>query len=265
LRAAEAEVEAREAETAKLPPRPFSTGVFRFLLDPNAISRWLLMSLGLQIEVGAIQSAIRLSSSAGLEQIFGVFLSVFSCIFGVLLASWMGATLLVVLQDSSQGKGVMENWPGINIIDWFFDSWPLLASSFLALAPGLAVGQMAYFASGDMLWFWRFGLGVGGVSLALALPILTLSFTENGSPYSPSVWKSLRVAGRYWRAFYQRSCLLVIFLAGIAYLRWNSISLISNLLLSAGGMLVVLLYFRLLGRLSWCCGEALGASEQEPT
>jgi hypothetical protein len=187
---------------------------------------------------------------------------VFSCIFGVLVVSWIGATLLVVLQDSSQGKGVMESWPGINVTEWFFDSWPLLASSFLALGPGLAVGQMAYFASGDWSWFWLFGLGVGAVSLVFAMPILTLSFTENGSPYSPAVWKSLRVAGRHWRAFYWRACVLVTVLAGIAYFRWHSSSLVSNLLLAAAAMFAILLYFRLLGRLSWCCGEAV-ASDKE--
>lgn len=257
LRQATEEVEALEQQQSALPAKPFATGVLRFLSYPGTIGRWLIMSLTLNVEWGAIQTAIATAEGGPFEQFFSVLARVFASIFGVLFTCFLCTSLVVIVQQSSQGRDVMEGWPGINVVEWFFESWPVLASLFVALAPGFAIGQMAYQLSGDFSWFWWIGLGCGAPSFALVFPILILSFLENSSPYSRPIWRSLVEVPRYWCSFWLWSGGLV-FVGGIlGIMRMLSSSTVMSVMLAALLMLVVLIYFRLLGRLSWAADEAL--------
>jgi hypothetical protein len=258
LRAAEKEFEERERAIPQIPSRPLSTGVMKFMFDTMTVGRWLIMSLVVQVEVAAIQMSLAAAEGGGIAQVMGIFLRVFATIVGVLGACFISTSLLRVVEESSLGQDAVEHWPGINVTDWFFESWPMFASLFLTLAPGLAIGQMAYSISGSAGWLAAISIGAGSVALAIAFPVLLLSFLESYGPYSKPIWNSLSLSRSSWSAFWRRAAAIVTLGCAITYVRWSAgFSTVVNAVLVAIAMFLVLLYFRLLGRLSWACDQDL--------
>jgi hypothetical protein len=86
---------------------------------------------------------------------------------------------------------------------------------------------------------------------------LVLSVLESGSVYSAPVWRSLTVARTSWIAFRLRSGLIILAGCLVAYMRVLSNSTVWNFCLASATLLLMLLYARLLGRLSWVCDSAM--------
>lgn len=262
LSRAKKELEEEEKQRPALPARPLTSGVFRFLFEPRAMGRWVILSFFWQVEVTAIQGSISSTDGGGLSQILSVVLRMFAVVVGSLLMGQTAASCLVIAEESAVGRDVIEGWPGMNVSEWFFDSWTLFASLFLSLAPAVLLGQIAYSSGGGFSAFLLLLLVIGGPMLVFVFPILLLSFLENNLPYSPVVWRSLSDAARYWIPFWLLSAVLVAAGGVLAWIALMTSSYVLGFLAVAGGMLLVMVYFRLFGRFSWACEDLLSEREQ---
>jgi hypothetical protein len=159
------------------------------------------------------------------------------------------------------GRDELESLPSVNPVEWFFDSWPIFVSLFLTLALAGITAQAVYSATGSWTNAFLFGLVPAGILLSTVFPVMLLSFLDNNTPYSAEVMRGLQLAATSWLVFTLQA--LALAGAGIALLalRWNSLSGFINYLACAGLVILALLFFRLLGRLTWVMQEKLSQDE----
>jgi hypothetical protein len=100
-------------------------------------------------------------------------------------------------------------------------------------------------------------------------PVLLLSMLETGSPllpFSQAVMKSFFAAKRGWTIFYLETMGLwaaALCAAGHVLQRWKSSTSVLLPILALLLTAVLIIYFRLLGRLGWYCGEVMTVEEEE--
>ncbi len=262
LARAQEELEEQLRVNPPLPGSPMTTGVFRFLQDPTVLLRIFFIALGWWLESGAIQEAINLTEGGAIQQFGSAMLRPFALVFGLLLAANFAMLLLSVAQTTSHGRDEMDNLPGLNPAEWFFESWPLFVSLFMTLFLAGIMAQVVYSTTGSATSAFWFGAVPAGVLLATVFPVILLSFLENNTPFSPAVWRGLQLSSKSWLVFTIQALGLVSLGMGLFAVRLNSSSSILNFVVCTGLVVVSLLYFRLLGRLTWVCQEKL-AQEQE--
>jgi transposase-like protein len=263
LRNAAAEIAQTSGPEPDLPRHPFRTGVLRFLAHPDAVARWTMTAVALQIELAAIEGAIRAAQGGGFGQVFGLLFGIFATVFGFLLLCALCTSLLLVTQHSAQGSDHITGWPGLNVTDWVFECWPMLAALFITFAPGILLGQFIALVSNDQSSISWLSVGIGVISMTLFFPVLLLSLMENSSPYSRPIWRSIRVSQPVWLSFWLHSGMIVLVLGMLVRWRLRANSGMMGLVLVGAILFGLLIYFRLLGRLSWACDEALAKLEQE--
>ncbi len=239
LRKAEAEIEQQEAEEKRLPPSPLTNGVLTCFSDPSMFIRWLLFALGIQIEMSVINGAIeRAMIENGVSQLLSLMMGCFAFLFGIGLMMGGAVTLLSVLQDTASGEDRIEHWPDANFMDWAFDSLFVVAALFVSILV-LPLGLVVF-------------------------PIYLLATLETGlavNPFSGPIFRSLTLARGAWIQFFLMSVGLTL----VALLGWSLRvveSAILNFVAAAIVTGVLFLYFRLLGRLTWVCQEAVGDDMQ---
>jgi predicted Zn finger-like uncharacterized protein len=262
LRKAAAEFDEAAEDEPEFPRHPFRSNLLKFLSSPTTIVRWFFTAVALEIELGAVDMTIRSALAGGLAQIFALFIGIFAGVFGLLLFCFISTSLLLVTQHSSQGRDKITGWPGINVTEWMFEAWPMVAALFLTFAPGVLLGQAIAAISNDTSWISWLGVAIGFVSMTLLFPVFLLSFMENSSPYSKPIWRSVRVSQPAWLSFWLHSGTLVLLLGLLVRWRLRSGSGFGGLMLDIGLLLGLLIYFRLLGRLSWACAEELARLEE---
>jgi hypothetical protein len=182
---------------------------------------------------------------------------------GVLCAGWgivASGLLVAVVRDTAEGTDQIEDWPELMMFsDWAFDFFYIFNSLAVSVLLGVAVAQILGFA-GPTSW-----LAVP-VSVFLVFPIALISMLEADSTVKPL---SLRVLGSLfpawwaWGLFYVETAVLVValfFLSALVLLRIGQWGI---LLLGILSVPILMVYFRLLGRVAWCCGQVAG-EEDEP-
>jgi DNA-directed RNA polymerase subunit M/transcription elongation factor TFIIS len=253
--------EQRESAPRQLPRHPLTTSIAVILTDPAAVMRGLGFAFALQLEVWAWNTAQRLFAIPdGPAQFMACMLFAFLFLFGVpVFANW-SMSMLAILQDTAGGNDEVESWPDLNFLDWILDAIYLPAALFVAVLPGLAVGQLARITTGEI------GLPIAAAaSVFLLFPFVLVSMLEAGSPIgiiSSPVARSLHVATRRWLQFYGLTAVLISAALAAWQLRWFE-SVLLNFLAAAAAVAAGLLYFRLLGRLAWCCQEAVAKAENQ--
>lgn len=257
IRKANEEFEQQIEEQPEFPRHPFRTGILRLFTLPTTIGRWIVTAIALEMELSAIEMAIRSARGGGFEQVFALFFGIFAIVFGFLLFCFISTSMLVVTQHSSQGRDQITSWPGVNVLDWAFESWPMIATLFLTFAPGVLLGQLIAAISSDSTSIPWLSVGIGVISMTLFFPVLLLSFMENSALYSKPIWRSVIACQSVWLSFWLHSGTLVLLLGVLVSLRLKSGSGLWAFVLDVGILFGLLVYFRLLGRLSWASDEAL--------
>lgn len=248
------------------PPRlPFLTGVFNFpfydgtwqrlvalMMVPVVIVPLLIASLLLgQAPEGTVSSAVPWFGSMA----FFIAAGLIGTIWGVVAS----AHFLVVVQETADGNDVIESWPGAIFSDWMFDFLYIFNSLCISILTGVgcvALLQQAGFPEWSAVPLVVF----------LLFPISLLSMLESDSvvkPISFAVLVSLFTAWWAWALFYLETAVMLVafaFLAGVAYNLAGSWGDVPIVIL---GVAVMFVYFRLLGRLGWCCGEASGTTDDD--
>lgn len=263
LHRAGTEVQVDDVSPPRLPPRPLRSRLLRFLWEPAALIRALILAIGLFFELLAVRRATELFFGGPFEQFLCVMLLAFSAIYGFALFAAVAITLLAVLQDTAEGKDVIENWPEGNFLDWFAEAAYVLVALFVAAFPGVLLGRLvSYLAPDSSSVGWEFVFCIP--TTFVLFPIALLSALEAGSPLnvlSRPILRSLSVLARGWLQFYFWSGLLstagfvalAFAIAGPLWMGVVSMAVIAPLLM---------VYFRLLGRLAWWCREEVAEAEE---
>ncbi|MBN1590991.1 MAG: hypothetical protein JW888_15870 [Pirellulales bacterium] len=254
-------------ERPKLPPHPMLNSVLTFFLDPPAVICWLSFTAVAFVVLVARNMAEGAASAGQFGPVASFLMGVIAVVIGVIGLIAITGYLLAILQDSAAGNRVIIDWPTPVFLDWVGGVLYVLVSVFLPLAVAYAV---AWPLGGVVANAW-----LVPVSVWLLFPVFLLSTLETQSPLvpiSPMVLESLWVCGRTWIVFLLETCLLGVGLSllavGIEHLRLGTSG---EVLLAGVGVAVAMLYFRLLGRLTWVCDErfrqkrAEEEDDEEPT
>ena len=246
LEKANAEAAEVERKRAKLPERPFVTGVVSFLFEAAAATRWMALTLMLQITLTLLAFAFSGHMAA-------VLFSMVAAASALLFLVTASVCFVAILHDTANGYEKIEGWPGVAFLDWMGDSLYVINALFVSATPGILFGQ--FFACAGAPMFIAFFCGL--LTFYCLFPVIMLSMSEEGSPLSiasSGVWRSLLTARTLWTRFYLASGGIVI-----AALVGAAIAAVTSLLISAPVAAVVvalaMIYFRLLGRLAWCLSE----------
>ena len=204
--------------------------------------------------------------------------AVFSGATAVLTMFWLlpaAASMLAILIDTAHGCDRIENWPSAHVGEWLAESFFIDQQCLPRPRAGDALGEVFGAAAVRL----EYSLPA---SVAVLFPILLLSMLEADSPMMPfsvAVWRSMATSWRAWAVFYLESAALVALavflwpilavpsaagLVGVDTLADLRHFLLSAPLPSVVGMLgasalvvaILMIYFRLLGRLAWCCMKA---------
>ena len=264
-RAKESLDEADEQERPTLPNAPLFTGVIKFLLDPITIARLLVLSVVCFIVLGAAQAAIETADEGPQSQFMSVLWRMFAIPTAAMFLANLSVSLLGILQDTANGKDKIESWPDINFLDWLGDAFYVFSAMFVAVFPACAAAKLLDLvgAPAGMFWFVTIiGIALG---VTVVFPFVLVSMLESGSPLSivsTPIRRSLRLASGSWIVFTVLSAVLVGAALGVGAARgfWPN-STIMNFLFAFLLIVVFALYFRLLGRLTWCCDEAVLAED----
>jgi hypothetical protein len=264
-RAEEALDEADEQERPKLPAAPFRTGVLKFLLDPLTIARLIVLALVLFVELGAIQSAISSAEGGAQSQFVSVLFRMFAIPVGVVLATNLAVSLLGILQDTANGKDAIESWPDVNFLDWIGEAFYVFSGLFIAVFPACVVAKLLGLLGASASSFWLVCAVGSSVGILFLFPFALVSMLESASPIVPvsqPITRSLRLAPGSWLVFTLLSSLLLgvgLCLVAVRVL-WPNYA-VMNFMVALLLILLLAVYFRLLGRLTWCCDEAVLAEE----
>jgi len=232
-------------------------GGFGFPWSPGAVMQWLLIAIWATAAGWLAQSAIALGihqalGGANLNQsILALLAGMGALMAGVALAGIAAIHGMTILLETTAGNDRMENWPNVGLfLDWIGDLWFIFNTATLSVVLGLGLDWLLPGLLATREW-------TVAIMVFFVFPILLLCSLESGSPFLPVsaiVFASLGRHGIAWLAFYlQAGSLLALAAAMVYYFApWLEPRLaipLAALLFSA----VVMIYFRLLGRLAFYC------------
>ncbi|HRX79273.1 MAG TPA: hypothetical protein P5307_09450 [Pirellulaceae bacterium] len=264
-RAEAASDDAEQQERPKLPAAPFRTGVLKFLLDPLTIARLIILAIVFFVLIGAIEGAITSAEGAATSQFVSILYRMFAVTVGAVFATNLAVSLLGILQDTANGKDAIESWPDVNFLDWIFEAFYVFSGLFIAVFPACMLAKVLSLAGAPDALYWLVVVGGSSLGILLIFPFALVSMLESGSaimPVSQPIIRSLRLARGSWIVFTLISVLVIGagVCLGAARVLWSA-STFMNFVIALLGIVVFAIYFRLLGRLTWCCDEAVLAED----
>ncbi len=242
----EAEQDRQEGPASR---EPLFSGLFLFLLDFRALLRWGILTLFAVGLTTIFEQFLQYMAGGLINQVFAIALGMLMGPLTLLYLTVTAVCGLVILQDTANGWAKIQQWPGRNIADWMFDAFYVLNPLWLAALPGVLLGQLPV-----LMGIAGQGLAVlGGMLSAWVLfPLFSLCVVEAGSPlsmWSQAIFRQFRSHRAQVKSFYLVSAGLV--LAGLLALYFLARSWFPVRVFGAAGLnLVVMVYFRLLGRLA---------------
>lgn len=233
----------------------FFTGVFTFPWYPEVWLRW-----GYLVAGGTAATLIPVlvyEYVLGVGGYAGVVLAFFA-LPQIWISFWTGSFAVAcgmhVFEETATGNDHISNWPEPNWRDWM---WQLMYVGYVALmvlAVAYGIGLLAG-GSGETI-----SMAIG-LSEFFLLPFCLLSVMEANNLailISPGIAATLIRNCLNWIQFYVITGCLAAAWLGIG---WGVISVSSFLLIPVNGLLyasLILIWFRLLGRLAWSISHRSG-------
>jgi len=233
-----------------------TTGVFQFPFYFESLQRIVLLLLLAMIPGGLLAGMYAVASmGAGLAVLaVGVF-ALFTAV------NWLGlavASMLTATMETAYGAQRVTGWPGVGWRDWIDEALLFIAALVFC---GMPAGVMGFLAS---------VVGLGGLFCAIGIffcyPFLQLSLLETASPFDPVsmvMFRSLSTARRSWILFYVLAAALLAATMGLVLgvdlllhqwrLSFGAWAAVMGTSIVPVGIVVAMIYFRLLGRLAWVC------------
>ena len=269
------EIEALEAEEEpqkkkrRRPTMEWSLflGGFGFPWTPGAVLQWLLIAIWAAAAGWLTHAALAM----GIGQPFGeanmyqAILAILAAL-GAVIAGVGGAGIaaihgLTILLETASGNDRMENWPNVSFfLEWIGNLFHIFNSAALSVVLGLGLD-----------WLLPNLLGAREITVAITVfflfPIFLLCTLETDSAFLPVSSVVLASLGRQclaWLAFFAQSGSLLTAAAALVYYLGPQLDMrlaipLAALLFSA----VVMIYFRLLGRLAFYCTVEVKEEEEE--
>ncbi len=262
--AADRDQEAGPVRTRPPPRWTFFSGIFGFPAYRNSWPRWVGLSAGLLVPLLLGQLAVKLAMApagpwiGAIPWIASMVLCGLALVLGLMWSVVAFVSCLSILRDTAYGCHDVENWPEAVFLDWVGEFFFLIGSLTVSVLPGLGIAralESAGIAGWPSVW----------ISIVLIFPVSLLAMLETNSPLSPfslPVWRSLLYAWWAWGLFYVETTVLIaaagllVLLAAI-YVPFLGMMLAAPLLVAT-----LMIYFRLLGRLAWRCGEGAARGRQ---
>jgi hypothetical protein len=233
------------------PTFPFLEGTFSFPWYPEALFRWMVLSLGCAATVLLFLVMLWCFSQglwmARAGYAFGFpfgWLSIWT--FGY-AAGCAGA----IISETAAGNDRVEGWPDPDWRDWFSELLALLPSLMTAVALAFGAGKLSQALDGP---FWT----PAGVTLFFLLPICLLSTIDVNSPFVPFsrlIVGSLTVHAWAWLRFYAAAMALALTWPGSFILGYQKEPFYAAVITAPLMSISLLVYPRLLGRLAWCIND----------
>jgi len=246
----------RREEIPDPPKHTFITGVWLFPFQPEVVSRWVILSIGMTVMGGIFALMFGLWSQ--LSAFSGVALAFFAMPalwIGIWTGSYAASNWLVVVEDTAAGNHTIHNWHEQNWREWILHGTFLLFLLSVAAVAGHGIGTISRVSGAG---YWPAFL----TTVWLLFPIILLSALESASWWTPLtllILRSLGTAALGWIKFHV--CAGALVAAAVACC-WGllAVSPLFGLLL-VGPLLSAtwLIYGRLLGRLAWVV--SLGVEE----
>ncbi len=242
-------------------------GGFLFPWTPGAVMQWLLIAIWAAAAGWLTRSAIALGIKQGLgdvsmyQTIVAMLAAMGAIIAGVGCAAIAAIHGLTILLETTAGNDRMENWPNVGLfLEWIGQLFFVINPVVITVALGLGLDWLLpeVLGSREMMV---------AVTVFFVFPILLLCSLETDSPFLPVSTVVLGSLGRHaipWLAFFlQSGCLLAAAAAMVCY--WGS-ELDPRLGIPLAGLLfsaILMIYFRLLGRLAFYCSVEPEEEEEE--
>jgi hypothetical protein len=247
-----------------LPLERLVSGVANFLWYSNVWPRWLGYSIVLLIPLELLHFGFNQPLTPNGTRSAGAVVALLAAL--VQLSVWfisICATLLTVLDDTSEGLDRVENWPE----GYVFVSVRPVAMIFFGLLLSVLPGGVicgAIRLEGDLSW-----LPIA-ISVLILFPFVLLSMLETDSaltPFSQNIWEGLHIAGEAWTTTYGVSLAIWGVFAAIDWASKEFISVpeISSVIGVLSFVAALLVYYRLLGRLAWMLAVRLDDPDDEGT
>jgi hypothetical protein len=247
--------------TPKPPRLPLISGVFDFPWRRGCLEKWVWMSVGAMLiaEMGLLGWSLGkgIGLGAGIGAAGPAVLSMLlQLLAGCLAVCWAGVfliNLLSILGDTAAGADEVGHWPeAVAFVDWAGSTFFVINSLVFSVLAGQGLGWLL--AKAELPGIYA----MVGVPIVL-FPFLLLSTLEANSPLLPvskAVCGSLLRNWRAWAGFYLETILLLAVIGASAI----AAILLGNLFLAIPVLAVtmvasLMIYFRLLGRLAWCCSR----------
>jgi hypothetical protein len=167
-------------------------------------------------------------------------------LFGLFLFS---SVCLTVLRDTAEGLEIFKNQQLGWYTEWVGEAVYFAANLFLGAAPAMILVFSLPVKPEMRLPIYLF-------SETFLFPIFLMSALESKSPvipYSKPVWKSLWYAWHSWVLFYLLTLLIgEVFVYSLRVIPFGSVH-IELAFISILFPFLIIVYFRLLGRLAWFC------------
>jgi DNA-directed RNA polymerase subunit RPC12/RpoP len=247
------------SEKPVLPRWPFITGTFSFPFFPGNLARIVVLTVWSLAADALVTESIELG---GVSDPRATFLSaIFGAVTLMVTIGWFvfaSACALAVVRETANGCDRIVEWPGLAFIDWFLEPLYLFDALCVSVLP--SAGLMGYLALSG-----RPAQAAPLVSTFFFFPLVLLSMLEKSSPLAAISWpvfRSLGTAWRGWAGFYLAAVALLA-AAGNVVLAVRRAGEFWGIIVSSPVIVIVwFIYFRLLGRLAWYCGEHGGVEAE---
>ncbi len=232
-------------------------GGFGFPWTPGAVLQWLLIAIWATVAGWLAHTALALRSDRALEgdnmfqTIVALLAALAAMIAGLCCAGIAAIHGLTILLETTAGNDRMENWPNVGLfLDWIGELWFIFNTAAVSLLLGMGLDWLLP----GLLTSREYTVGV---TVFVVFPILLLCTLESDSPFVPVSTVVFASLGRHaiaWLAFYLQAGSLLA--AAVAMVYYLGPQLEPRLFIPLAALLfaaVVMIYFRLLGRLAFYC------------
>ena len=247
-----------------LPDRPFLEGTFSFPFHPGVRLRTTMLAAWSALPVAAILGSYGLIANEDPASWFeSAMLMVAAMIFGAMWLVVAAANVMAVFRDTSEGCDEIVNWPGHVFLDWLGEPLHLFYGLCVSMMPGAAA---AWALAKCGIPIETLAPLLAGASLFFTFPIVLMSMLESNSSLgvvSLPVLRTLATDGAAWMGFYAAAAGLAAAVLSVNWVAFHCGKVVGAI---GGGVVQAIawfVYFRLLGRLAWCCADRAAREECE--
>jgi len=232
---------------------------YGFPWTPGAMARWCVISVwavaalwlarlffGLGIGGAGPAAGNEMALFGGV--LAGVLAGLGAMIFGLVFAALAAIYGLTIVTETSAGNDRIESWPNAGLfLEWLGNLFYVFNAAALCVALAVALDWVLPGARAALI----------GITTFFLFPFLLLCELESNSAFVPAsalVLATLWKRNNHWLLFYAETACLFLGAGALMVLAAPWIN--SGVAALLGGPLVaavVMIYFRLLGRLAWFC------------